>query len=120
MKYYFYLQQDNTFNGRGNGECLTEGIRNIEVTKETYNLYKPDFFIWDGQKIIENPRYEEIERERQRQAHIKELKEQLDALDLKTIRALRAIDSGMGTEDDVAYLKELEAEAQRIRREIQG
>lgn len=61
---------------------------------------------------------EEID-EQQKQAQIKELQAQLDTLDLKCIRALRAIQAGVGTEADTAKLAELEQQAETIRKEIQ-
>ena len=43
---------------------------------------------------------------------------QLDALDLKCIRALRAINAGTGTEADTARLAELEAQAEELRKQL--
>lgn len=54
------------------------------------------------------------EKEQQR----KNLIAQLDAIDLKCIRALRAIQAGTGTEDDTAKLAELEEQAEQIRQQI--
>lgn len=54
----------------------------------------------------------------QNQAHKKELIAQLDDLDLKAIRALRALSAGVGTVDDKAKLEELESQAAEIRRQI--
>lgn len=48
-----------------------------------------------------------------------ELKKQLDVIDLKCIRALRAIQAGTGTDDDTARLAELEEQAGDIRQQIQ-
>ena len=54
----------------------------------------------------------------QKQAHKKELIAQLDDLDLKAIRALRALSAGVGTVEDKAKLEELESQATEIRRQI--
>lgn len=51
-------------------------------------------------------------------AQIADLQAQLDTLDLKAIRALRAIQTGAGTETDAAKLAELEAQAAAIRQQI--
>lgn len=51
-------------------------------------------------------------------AQIKALQEQLDTLDLKAIRALRAIQAGTGTEADSAKLAEIEAQAEEVRKQI--
>lgn len=61
---------------------------------------------------------EEIE-EREKQAYRRELIAQLDALDLKCIRALRALQAGTGTQDDTTRLAELEEQAGDIRQKIQ-
>ena len=56
--------------------------------------------------------------EQEKQAHRADLVAQLDALDLKTIRALRAIEAGTGTQADTDKLAELEAQAAQIREEL--
>ena len=62
---------------------------------------------------------EEEKQEQAKEARKKELIAELDALDLKCIRALRAIKAGTGTDDDTARLAELEAQAEEIRKELQ-
>ena len=52
-------------------------------------------------------------------AQIKALQEQLDTLDLKAIRALRALQAGTGTEADSERLAEIEEQAGDIRKQIQ-
>lgn len=56
--------------------------------------------------------------EQEKQAQKADLVAQLDALDLKTIRALRAIEAGTGTQADTDKLAELEAQAAQIREEL--
>lgn len=56
--------------------------------------------------------------EQEKQAHKADLVAQLDAIDLKTIRALRAIQAGQGTQADTDKLAELEAQAAQIREEL--
>lgn len=61
------------------------------------------------------------EEERQEQAEQKrkeEIMARLGALDLKCIRALRAIQAGTGTEADTARLAELEAQAKDLRQQL--
>ena len=48
-----------------------------------------------------------------------ELIEQLDAIDLKCIRAVRAIQAGVGTSADTERLVDLETQAESIRQQIQ-
>lgn len=54
----------------------------------------------------------------EKQAHKTELIAQLDALDLKCIRSIRAIQAGTSTEQDSAKLTELEEQAEMIRQQI--
>lgn len=56
--------------------------------------------------------------EKDKQKRIQELRSQLDAVDLKTIRSMRAIQAADFTDDDVAYLQQLEQQAKKIREEI--
>ena len=79
----------------------------IEETDVNYTLYNGEYL---------TPT--EVEG-KQKEAVRKELLAQLDTLDLKCIRALRAIQSGSGTEADTAKLAELEAQAETTRQQLQ-
>lgn len=61
---------------------------------------------------------EEEKQAKDKEARKKELIAELDALDLKCIRALRAIQAGQGTQADTDKLAELEAKAAQIREEL--
>lgn len=61
---------------------------------------------------------EEEIQEQEKQNQINELIQQLDEIDLRTVRPLRAIQSGQGTEEDQQMLNELEAQAEEIRQQI--
>lgn len=58
-------------------------------------------------------------QEKEAQAHKADLIAQLDALDLKCIRSIRAIQAGTGTDDDTAKLAEYEEQAAQIRAQLQ-
>lgn len=61
--------------------------------------------------------------ERQEQAEQKrraDIMAQLDTIDLKCIRALRAIQAGTGTEADQERLAELEEQAEELRKQLNG
>ena len=60
---------------------------------------------------------EEIAQQ-EKEAHKKELMAQLDQLDLKAIRSMRAIQAGTSTQADIDKLAELEAQAAEIRAEL--
>lgn len=78
----------------------------IEETEEVYTLVDGKYLDSAEAKIKEL----ELETET--------LKEQLSALDAKTIRPLRAILSGEGTDTDRAKLVDIEDEAHNIRVQI--
>ena len=61
---------------------------------------------------------EEEIQEQIKQNQINELIQQLDEIDLRTVRPLRAIESGKGTEEDQNRLNELETQAETIRDQI--
>lgn len=65
-------------------------------------------------KAVPEPSEEEI-----KQRKIEKLKKQLSEVDSKKIRSMSAIVAETATDEDVAYLKDLEAQAQEIRKEIQ-
>ena len=79
----------------------------IEETDVNYTLYNGEY-LTDEELLV-----------KQKEARKKELIAELDVLDLKCIRALRAIQAGTGTEDDTARLAELEEQAEEIRKELQ-
>ena len=79
----------------------------IEETDVNYTLYGGEY-LTDEELLV-----------KQKEARKKELIAELDALDLKCIRALRAIQAGVGTEDDAARLAELEAQSEQIRQQLQ-
>lgn len=59
------------------------------------------------------------QEESKKQKQKAELIAQLDEIDLKTIRPLRAIQSADFTDDDVAKLQELQNQASQIRAQLQ-
>lgn len=84
----------------------------IEQTENEYVLYEGEYVL--------SSEAQAREAEKQKQEQIKELQAQLDTLDLKAIRALRAIQSGNGTQEDTAKLAELEQQAETIREQIKS
>lgn len=86
------------------------------VTQNHTNGYE----IKETENALEAWGYTEEEKQAQaKEVRKKELIAELDALDLKCIRALRAIQAGTGTDDDTARLAELEEQAGDIRQQIQ-
>lgn len=58
--------------------------------------------------------------EEKRQWRIGEIKAELNGLDTKSARPLRAVLAGTATDEDRARLTELETEAQKLREEMAG
>lgn len=82
--YYIFIE-NGKINGSGECECLTEGVKNIEVTEEIYNDFTEDNdrYIYQNGEIIPNPDYEEIKRQKERK--------RLDALTLTPADVERAL-----------------------------
>ena len=84
MEYYIFIQ-NGQINGCGQCRCLDEDVINAEVTEEVFNNFIEDadrYIYFDGE-IIENPNYEEIKRQKERQ--------ELDALTLTPADVERAL-----------------------------
>lgn len=68
MTYYIFRENDK-LNGAGQCRQLTNGIESIEVNEELYNDYisDPNKYIWNGSEIVENPDYEEIRKQKEKE-----------------------------------------------------
>ena len=98
----------NTRETLENMPCMQ--LDRIEETTEEYVLY-------DG-AYIPQPLAQEQRKQTQKKAQINLLQTELDTLDLKAIRALRAFSAGNATEEDRMTLDKLEQQAAQIRRQI--
>lgn len=99
-----------------NKPCSEKDRLDFIVEKNHQNGYE----IRETETALEAWGLTEAEKQEQtKEATKQELMAQLDALDLKCIRALRAIQSGNGTADDAAKLEALEAQAADLRKQIQ-
>lgn len=84
------------------------------------NNHNKGYEIKETSQRIEAWGYTEEEiQEQEKQNLINQLIQQLEEIDLKTVRPLRAIQSGQGTQEDHNKLLELEQQAENIRRQIQ-
>lgn len=82
----------------------------IEESAEDYVLYNGEY--------ITASEAEERQAEEERQRQRAELLAQLDTLDLKAIRSLRAIQAGTATSADREKLAQLEAQADELRKQL--
>lgn len=82
--YYIYVENEK-LSGAGQAECLNDDIQNIEVEQSVYDRYIEDIdrYIWNGTAIIENPDYEQVKKQKERQ--------RLDALTLTPSDVERAL-----------------------------
>lgn len=67
--YIFYEKDTGILNGAGQCKCLNENIVNIEVAESLYNNYvsDPSKYIYDNGEIVENPNYEEEQKQKERE-----------------------------------------------------
>ena len=93
IHYYLMVEHDKIICS-GQLPCATPSILNVEVTEDVYNTYNADnlTYIWDGEKIVENPNYEEQAAARERQ--------KLDALTLTPADVERALYKAKGMDFD--------------------
>lgn len=86
-------------------EVFTPDRYQIEISEEVYNNYQPNRYLYQDGELILSPQYDKDVR-------ITEIKQLLDELDLKSIRALRS------NEED--YLQQYEEEAIALRNELRA
>lgn len=98
MAYYIFLE-NGKINGCGQCPTLNEEIQNIAVTESIYNAYiaEPEKFIYVDGEIVENPNYEEEQKQKER--------ERLDMLFMTGSDVERAIYKVKGIDfDDILTL----------------
>ena len=103
MKYYAHIK-NNVINGKGQCKLISSDIINLEISQEIYENLENYNYV-NGEFVI-NPDYENQKRIKERKA---EILNELNALDLKSIRALRA--------NETERLQELETQAIELRKE---
>lgn len=105
MGYYCWIE-NNLPNGVSElyqPEVFTPDRYQIEISEEIYNNYQTGKYLYQDGELVLNPQYDKDIR-------IEEIKQLLDELDLKSIRAIRA--------NDTEYIEQYEAEAQALRSEL--
>ena len=103
MKYYAHIRNNN-INGKSQCKLLNTNTINIEISQEIYdNLEKYNYI---NNEFVLIPNYEELKAKEERKA---EILNELNTLDLKSIRALRA--------NETDRLQDLENQAIALRQE---
>lgn len=88
----------------------------FQCSDEEYQEYLEGKRIWQLGKLVINPEYEAEQAEKERIAHIKEIKTQLDELDKKRIRAMcEPSEYAKG----VSWLEYYNEQARELRAELQ-
>lgn len=120
MKYYIYVE-DNILKGAGCARCLNKEIQNIEVTETLCTDYisDNDKYIYSEEKIIPNPNYEKILKERNKSEKISEIIEKLNELDSKRIRAV-CENQIKDTQTGETWLEYYNSQANKLRSELQA
>ena len=99
---YYAFIENNKIIGLGLCPLSNEAIISFEVSEEIYNTMEQDKdrYIWNGSKIVVNPDYEELKRQKERQ--------RLDALTLTPADVERALykAKGMDFDDLKALIKQ--------------
>lgn len=120
MKYYIYVE-DNILKGAGCARCLNKEIQNIEVTETLCTDYisDNDKYIYSEEKIIPNPNYEKILKERNKSEKISKIIEKLNELDSKRIRAV-CENQIKDTQTGETWLEYYNSQANKLRNELQA
>lgn len=107
-KYYAHISLLDNSIGKGQCPCLGENIVCVEITQEVYDNI--DKYIYQSGELIYDEDWEEKQKQKEREIEISKIKSQLDSLDFKSIRAIRA--------KDTEYIDKYEAEAVVLRNKI--
>lgn len=108
------------FLGKQNGKIVLakntrEEIENAPCMTFDEIVETPDEYVLWGNEYILKAEAEQAQVQQENAVQRAALQAQLDGLDLKAIRALRALSAGVGTEADKSKLEELETQAAQIR-----
>lgn len=87
---YYIYKENNEITGSGQAKMISDGVVNIEITKEIFDDFSTDSrkYILQNDNIVPNPDYAEIKRKDNIQNQIIELTDKLEILDKKRIRAV--------------------------------
>lgn len=86
---------------------------NSELAVKIQNIQNPKFVTDDDGNLVDI-----VEGELTNEQQVQVLKRQLNELDLKAVRPLRAIAAGTATDEDKSRLAEIESKAEELRVEI--
>ena len=103
----------------GRSQSISGGdIIDVEVTEELYNDYEQGKYIYSNDEIVLNPQWEAIQLQKQNQEQINNLKQQIEELDKKRIRAI-CEPSIKDTTTGETWLEYYNSQIETIREQIQ-
>ena len=99
---HYIIIENNKIISSGDTPISGDGFINYEPTDELYNAFiaHPDYYLWNGEDVVLNPNWEEIEQQKHRQ--------EMDALTLTPADVERALykAKGMDFEDLKALISQ--------------
>lgn len=121
---YVIKNDDNDFIVNVNPDIFNSGYNVVPKDIDPYGIFDIEEV---RQYVKENPdkvisgytEAEKIELQEYKNIQRQKIQSELDGIDRKTIRPLRAILSGLGTEEDKDFLAELETQAKAKREELE-
>lgn len=86
----------------------------VLATEEEIEMIQKDpyYYIWSSKGLKINPNYSKDVKNKEKETRKKEILKELEAIDMKSIRAIRT--------GDTAYLTKYEEEAQKLRDELKS
>ena len=116
MKYYI-IKDNEIFIANQQSALSNYYAEQINILPEDYDSEK--YFVQDGE-LVPDPDYQEKQEEKERLQVLNNAEAQLNELDLKAIRAMRAILADEDSDEDRIKLIEYENQAQEIRKTIKS
>lgn len=115
-KFYLMVEDGEIF---GRSQSISGGdIIDVEVTEELYNDYGQGKYIYSNDEIVLNPQWEAIQLQKQNQEQINNLKQQIEELDKKRIRAICEPSIKDATTGET-WLEYYNSQIETIRKQIQ-
>ena len=116
IKFYLMVEDGEIL---GRSQSISGGdIIDVEVTEELYNDYEQGKYIYSNDEIVLNPQWEAIQLQKQNQEQINNLKQQIEELDKKRIRAI-CEPSIKDTTTGETWLEYYNSQIETIREQIQ-
>ena len=116
---YYIFVENNQINGAGQVPIMNSEISNIEISEKIYESYIQDplKYVVQENQIILNPDYESLIRQQEIEKRKSEIKEELNKLDLKRIRAVCENETKEGSNE--TWLEYYNKQIKDLRKELE-